>query len=93
VTAALDTITSAVSAVERKRDAVLEEASASILRSGWSPADCQIEVDTVTKRHVLRVRNVAVFEVTETWTDTKATISWRWIAEIPEREGFRPASA
>jgi hypothetical protein len=82
-----------IAAIAATRSARMDEACASVLRVGWSPLDCRVVHDTVTKRDVLVVRGVQVFEITERWTDTTCHLAWRWLAEIPVREGFTPASA
>lgn len=82
------TLDPAIQAILRTRTERMSEACASVLRVGWQPSDCLIEHHLDTKRDVLVVRGVPVFELVETWTDTTCHLEWRWLAEIPEREGY-----
>lgn len=82
-----------VEAIARLRSEKMDEACASVLMYGWTREDCRIEHNTATRRDVLIVGRIPVFEITERWLDTRCLVEWRWLAEIPEREGFEVPKA
>lgn len=82
-----------IRAIMAMRADAMEQVCSSVIRAGWQPADCRIELDVTSKREVLSVRGVEVFEITERWTDTTCELRWQWLAEIPEREGYEVPQA